>query len=208
MPIRRRTLLAAAASATALPAWADPAPAKPDPRMNERAIGKPDAPVQVFEYFSLTCTHCAAFAKEVFPKVRQNLVETGTLRYVFRDFPLDQVALKAAMVARALPPERYEPFVIALFDTQDRWAFARGVNSTDELAKMAVLAGMPRSNFDAVINDDSLKNAILAEQQQAAKQYGVDSTPSFIFNGAKAHDQKQSGELSYDAFAKIVTAAS
>ena len=81
--------------------------------------------------------------------MKKNLIDTGKVRYIFRDFPLDQVALTAAMVARALPPERYEPFILALFASQDRWAFARGVNSTEELAKMAALAGMPRDVFDA-----------------------------------------------------------
>ena len=98
----------------------------------------------VGEWFSLTCTHCAAFAQETFPQIKAELIDTGKVRWVFRDFPLDQVALTAAMVARALPPDRYEPFIRALFANQDRWAFAQGVNRTDELWKTAALAGMSR----------------------------------------------------------------
>ncbi len=111
------------------------------------------------------------------------------------------------MVARALPPERYEPFILSLFATQDRWAFARGVNSTEELAKMAALAGMPRATFDATIGDDNLRKAIVAEEDEGQSRYKIDSTPSFIVNGPKEKDGLHPGEMSYDAFAKVIQAA-
>jgi protein-disulfide isomerase len=197
----RRSLLAAA---SLLPTLAlRPAAAQgSDPRMADRVLGPADAKVTVQEFFSLTCTHCAAFMKETFPRVRAELIDTGKIRYVFRDFPLDQVALAAAMVARALPPERYEPFVSALLATQDRWAFARGVNPTEELAKMAALAGMPRATFDATIADDGLKTAILAAQEQGEKRYKVDSTPTFVMN-----DRASPGAIGFDAFRRAVEAA-
>lgn len=205
MPIHRRSLLAAVGATLALPALADIAAA--DPRLADRAAGAADAPVVVQEFFSLTCVHCAAFAREVFPKIETDLIKPGKLHYVFRDFPLDQVALHAAMIARTLPADRYEPFVMALFATQDRWAFAPGVNSTEELAKMAALAGMPRGLFDATLRDDGLQKSILAAQQAAQKRYGIDSTPTFLFNGPKAHDDKLTGELTYAVFAQHVGAA-
>lgn len=198
MPVTRRLLLAATA---ALPAFHARA-ADTDPRMAERAIGKPDAKVTVNEYFSLTCTHCAAFQKETFPQVKEKLIDTGRIRYIWRDYPLDQLALMAAMVARALPPERYEPFITALLSTQDRWAFARNINPTEELAKMAALAGMARPTFDSTIRDNELKQAILAEQDEGEKKYGVNSTPSFIING-----KLTAGAVTYDAFLKAVEAA-
>ena len=170
--------------------------------MAERAIGSADAKVTVQEYFSLTCTHCAAFQRETFPEVKEKLIDTGRIRYIWRDFPLDQVALMAAMVARALPPERYEPFITALLTSQDRWAFARGVNPTDELAKLAALAGLSRPTFDATIHDDKLKQDILGEQDEGEKKFGVSSTPTFVMNG-KANP----GAMAYDQFAKAVEAA-
>ncbi len=206
MRLLRRHVVGLAGLAMAVPlapALAD----TPDSRMAERAIGPATAPVTVIEYFSLTCTHCAAFAQETFPQVRTNLIDTGKIRYVFRDFPLDQVALTAAMVARALPPERYEPFILSLFASQDRWAFARGVNSTEELAKMAALAGMPRSTFDATLADDALKQAIVAEEDDAQKRYKIDSTPSFIVNGPKEKDGLHPGEMPYADFVRVVQAA-
>ncbi len=199
MPATRRLLIAALPSLLIAPALhAQPA----DPRMAERSMGQADARVVVTEWFSLTCTHCAAFQKETFPKVREKLINTGRVRYVWRDFPLDQVALTAAMVARALPPERYEPFITVLLGSQDRWAFARGVNSTEELAKFAALAGLSRAGFDAAIGDAGLKRAILADQEVGEKKFGVASTPSFVMNG-----KTTSGAVSFDDFAKAVDAA-
>jgi protein-disulfide isomerase len=170
-----------------------------DPRLTPRSIGKPDAKAQVNEWFSLTCTHCAAFAQETFPKVKTNLIDTGKVFYIFHDFPLDQVALTAAMVARALPSDRYEPFISALFATQDRWAFAQGVNSTDEIWKLAALAGMTRAVFDATVADNTLRDAVLARQKADATQWSIDSTPTFVING-----EKHAGEMNYDAFSKLI----
>ena len=167
MFLSRRTLLAATATLAAVPAFA----ADADPRMADRVLGKDDASVTMQEWFSLTCTHCAAWAKEVFPEVKAKLIDTGKLRYIYRDFPLDQVALTAAMVARALPPVRYEAFVANLLATQDRWAFARDVNSNEELFKRAALAGMPRATFDATVADAGLRTAILNEQQAGVDKY-------------------------------------
>jgi len=162
-------------------------------------IGKPDAKTQVIELFSLTCTHCAAFAQETFPQVKAKLIDTGKVHYIFHDFPLDQVALTAAMVARALPAERYEPFVSALLASQDRWAFAHGVNSTDELWKTAALAGMSRARFDATVADTALRDAILAQQKADATRWGIDSTPTFVING-----EKHAGEMDYATFSKLI----
>ncbi len=122
--------------------------------------------------------------------------------YEWHDFPLDTVALTAAVVARALPPDRYEPFIDVLLRTQDKWAFARGVNSTDELAKLAALAGMPRSTFDQAVADEAMKRAILAAQDAAATKYGINSTPTFRLN-----DKPLVGAVDYATFSKAVDAA-
>ena len=198
MLLSRRTLLAATATLATAPAFA----ADADPRMADRALGRDDAPVTMQEWFSLTCTHCAAWSKEVFPEVKAKLIDTGKLRYIYRDFPLDQVALTAAMVARALPASRYEAFVGNLLATQDRWAFARDVDSNAELFKRAALAGMPRATFDATVGDAALRTAILNEQQAGADKYKIDSTPTFIV-GEKSH----AGEQPYEAIARFVAAA-
>ena len=196
--LTRRTLIAATASLAAWPALAA------DDRMADRDLGRPDAPVTMQEWFSLTCTHCAAWSKEVFPEVKAKLIDTGKLRYVYRDFPLDQVALTAAMVARALPAIRYEAFVANLLATQDRWAFARGVNANEELFKRAALAGMPRATFDGTVADEALRTAILNEQQVGVDKYKVDSTPTFVVGEKSLHG----GEQPYATIASLVAAAS
>jgi len=193
--MRRRTLLSLVALTGLSPTLAHAA----DPRLGERALGKPDAKNQVIECFSLTCTHCAAFARETFPEVKAKLIDAGKVRYIFHDFPLDQVALTAAMVARALPAERYEPFISALFASQDRWAFAQGVNSTDELWKLAALAGMSRTTFDATVADTAFRDAILAQMKADAARWNIDSTPSFVING-----QMHAGEMGYETFSQLI----
>ncbi|MBB2170223.1 DsbA family protein [Gluconacetobacter aggeris] len=206
MPVTRRTLIATATPALlfgqALSVRA--ARAAADPRMAPRAAGNPAAKVHVEEWFSLTCTHCARFAAEVFPEIRSKLIDTGKVYYIFRDFPLDQIALAAAMIARTLPPERYEPFVLSLLASQDRWAFNREVNPQDELQKMAALAGMPADLFQRTLADDTLRQAIMDEENRAQAQYKIEGTPTFRFN-----DKEQVGqEMNYEDFAKKVASLS
>ncbi len=199
MPMNRRTLVVLAAGG-ALSALAPRQALAQAATQTERAVGSADAKVTVTEFFSLTCGHCAAFARTTLPQVKEKLVGTGKMRLVYWDYPLDQVALTAAMVARHLPAERYEPFILALLSTQDRWAFARGVNSTEEIWKMAALAGMNRAGFDKAIADTELRDWIIAQARTAQQQWKIDATPSFVVNG-----QKFSGELSFDSFSKLVT---
>ena len=200
MPLYRRTLVTAGVAGLCLPMLGLPLAAHAaEATESERSLGPADAKNTVDEWFSLTCTHCADFAQGTFPQIKSELIDTGKLRWVFRDFPLDQVALLAAMVARYLPPDRYEPFVMALFANQDRWAFAQGVNPQDELWKTAALAGMNKATFDKAVADDGLKTWILQQQADAQKKLGIDSTPSFVING-----QKYAGEMSFDAFRKLI----
>ncbi|MBR0679630.1 thioredoxin domain-containing protein [Roseomonas eburnea] len=189
----RRTLLAAAGAMTATPALAQTT----DPRLGERAMGRDDAPMTVIEFFSLTCSHCGSFHRDTWPQVKSQLVDTGRVRMVWRDFPLDQVALRAAAVARSFPAERYEPFLSALFSTQDRWAFARGVDHKAEIGKIAALAGMAPAAFEAAWADDDLARAILAQRQQAEREFNIQATPSFVFGRRLV-----SGAIAFDRFAR------
>lgn len=178
-----------------------------DPILGVRAIGSATAPVVVQEFFSLTCSHCAAFHRTTMPQVKKDLIETGKLRFVFQDFPLDQIALMAAAVARALPEASYEPFCSALLASQDRWAFARGVNTTEEIFKIAALAGMSRPAFDAAIGNEAMKTAILKAREEFTRVYDIQATPSFVFNGAGAKNLKESGARPFDDFARLVQQA-
>ncbi len=197
MLISRRFLL------SLVPAAMLPVVARADTNLTtaERSIGKPDAKVTVNEYFSLTCTHCAAFAQETMPEIKAKLIEPGTVRWVFHDYPLDQVALTAAMVARYLPVDRYEPFINALFASQNTWAFNRGADPTEQLWKVAGLAGMSRATFDKAVSDTDLRTWILSQQQADQKKWSIDSTPSFVID-----NQKYAGEMSFEAFRKLIPA--
>ncbi len=202
MMFSRRWLLTVVPSALTVGSLAlRPVPAGAEDRnlKAERYIGNPDAKVVVGEYFSLTCTHCAAFAQTTLPDIKTNLIDTGTVRWVFHDYPLDQVALTASMVARYLPVDRYESFIDALFASQTRWAFTRGTDTTEELWKFAGLAGMSRATFNKAIGDNDLRDWILAEQKSDSEKWQINSTPSFVVNG-----QTYAGEMSYDAFKKLI----
>ena len=194
----RRSLLSLVAAGAALgPALAH----AEDLTRTERSIGKSDAKVTVIECFSLTCSHCAAFAHEVLPQVKSELIDTGKIRYVLYDFPLNGLDFVAFQVSRYIAIDRYLPFVEALLATQDRWAFARGIDPKEELFKMAALAGMSRTTFDKAVADDALKNWIAAQQQVAVDKWKVDATPTFIVNGTV-----HSGEMSFDEFRKLISA--
>ena len=209
MQSTRRHLLAATAALLAAPAFASGASAADapaavadaDPRMAPRTEGSADAKITVEEWFSFTCPHCARFAADVYPEVKAQLIDSGKIKYIFCEYPRDQLDLMAAMLARALPPERYEPFMLSLLESQQRWAYDRSVDPKEELAKEAALAGMPRDLFDRTLADDKLKAAILARQAEAEKKYDINATPTFVING-KVH----SGEVNFDTFEKLVDA--
>jgi protein-disulfide isomerase len=196
----RRSLLALAAAGVAVPGLARAqGAATADPRMAERSTGRADAPVTVLEHFSLTCGHCAAFHRDTWPRVKAELVDTGRIRMVWRDFPLDQLALAAAAVARSLPAERYEPFVSTVFATQDRWAFNRNADPKEELFKLAALAGMDREAYERAITDAALQRAILEERVKAQQQFNINSTPTFVFGSRVVP-----GAIPFDRFAALV----
>ena len=199
MSATRRTFLAATSALLAAPmlARAD----APDPRMAPRADGPENAKNQADEWFSFTCPHCARFAADTYPDIKAKLIDTGKLHYTFREFTRNKLDMAAGLVARSLPPSRYEPFVFALFASQAQWAFNTQVDPMDELAKMAALAGMPRDTFNKVTNDDALRTAMLAVQTEAEQKYNIDSTPTFIINGKSV-----SGEMTYDRFAALLIA--
>jgi protein-disulfide isomerase len=197
----RRFLIAATAAALTVPTASRADLAAVDPRMALRDDGPEDAKVQIEEWFSFTCPHCAQFAGETYPEIKEKLIDTGKIHYVFREYPRDRLDLMAAMIARSLPASRYQPFVFALFASQKHWAYDRSVDPQEELTKMAALAGMSRDSFNLAISDETLKSEILAAQSAAEQKYSIDSTPTFIING-KPHP----GEMTYAQFAAIVGA--
>lgn len=196
MSITRRTLLISALPALSLFATGFPAHAEiPKDFKKPRTLGNPNAKVHVEEWFSLTCVHCGRFAHDVFPQIQEKYINTGKISYTFKDFPLDKVALKAAIVARSLPVNQYQPFVFALLNSLDHWAFNENIDPMQELEKYSILAGMSKERFQQITHDDEIQSLILEESNYAEKHYKIDSTPTFIFNGKKVI-----GELTLDKF--------
>jgi protein-disulfide isomerase len=166
----------------------------------DHVLGKADAPITIIEYASLTCPHCAAFERETLPKIKENWIDTGKAKLIYRDFPLDGWALRAAMVARCAPPERYFGFIEALFDSQNTWA--RAGNPEQALGRIAKLGGISEDKFQSCIKDEKLADAVSASRVVAEREYGVESTPTFFVNGTKLV-----GDQSYADFEKALTAA-
>lgn len=150
----------------------------------EMAMGPADAKVTVVEYMSLTCPHCAAFHRDVLPQLKTTYVDTGKIRLVFRDFPLDGVAYGAAIIARCMGEEnagRYHGFVDILFRQQERWA--RAPEPLGEVKRMAQVAGLSGEAFDACLKNDKIATGILQARQEAVDRYKINATPSFLVNG-------------------------
>jgi protein-disulfide isomerase len=162
------------------PIWQMVEKTPPGPMPGEPVLGRADAPLTIIEYASLTCPHCAAFDTQTLPKIRQDWIDTGKARLVFRDFPLDGVALHAAVLTHCVPAERYFGFVDALFREQRNWAAA-----SDPYAQIASLGGLTQAEADACFVDPKRSEAVAAVRATAEKEYGVDSTPTFFIGRMK-----------------------
>ena len=150
---------------------------------DDRILGKADAPITIVEYASITCPHCAHFATEVLPKLKEKWLDSGKARLVMRDYPLDEPALRAAMIARCAPPDKFYAFIDTLFGAQQKWVLAKDYQA--ELARLALLGGMNKTQFQACLADKSVEDKVLQSRLVATQQLSVSSTPTFFINGAK-----------------------
>ena len=194
--ITRRTLLKAGAAAMALaaatPAFAvDEAELLQPPALGDMALGAgPDAKVTIVEYASATCPHCAALHKDVWPKLKAEYVDTGKVRFIFREFPLNDAALAAFMIARAAPKESYFPLIGIYFDTLDSWA----QDPAKGLLNIAKQAGFSEQKFNDTLKDEKLAKGIIEIRDSGVKA-GVKGTPSFFINGKLLE-----GETTFESF--------
>jgi protein-disulfide isomerase len=150
---------------------------------DDRILGNPEAPITIVEYASLTCPHCAHFANDVLPELKKEWIDTGKAKLVLRDFPLDEPALRAAMIARCAPPERYYAFADTFFSAQEKWV--RSGDYREALARLAKLGGMGQAEFDTCIKNTELENKIVEGRLRATQELEVSSTPTFFVNGSK-----------------------
>lgn len=145
-----------------------------------RTLGQPDAPIKIVEYASLTCSHCAHFHNDVLPELKSKYIDTGKVFFEFREFPLNDPALRASLAARCLPKDKYEGFTSLLFKTQEHWA--GGLDYMSALKQNAKLAGMSEDTFQACQDDPVLKEKMAAAMQEAQDKWKISATPTFIIN--------------------------
>ena len=158
-------------------AVASVAAASPLPEM---AIGKSDAPVTIVEYSSLSCPHCATFHKEVLPELKSEYIDTGKVRYVEREFPLNDAAFGASVLARCVDPSRFFAFTDLLFSRQEQWAFKD--DAFEALKIYAKQAGLTDEDFNKCLADEELQKKIRDVRQRGVDE-GVHGTPTFFING-------------------------
>ncbi len=149
----------------------------------EKTLGEIGAPVTVVEYASLTCSHCGNFYQTTFEPFREKYIDTGKVRFVFRDFPLDQNALTTAALARCLPDDKYFEVVDTLFMNQAEWAFVE--HSGPPLFKLLEPFGMNEESAKACVEDKSLIEGIISRANDAYHTFGVRGTPTFFINGKR-----------------------
>lgn len=156
---------------------------KPGP-LPDLIMGKADAPVTVVEYASMTCGHCAAFHNKVLPALKEKYVDTGKVRIVMREFPLDNLAAIASMAARCAGEGKSLPLITAMFSKQEDWAFVRP-DPRPALFNIVKQAGFTQETYDKCITDQKMLDDIVAIRERAAEQFGVDATPAFFINGKR-----------------------
>ena len=171
-----------ASAAEASPSVTDPATLLAIAK-DDRVLGNPDAPIVIVEYASLTCPHCAHFTNDVLPEIKKKWIDAGKAKFILRDFPLDGEALRAAMIARCAPPDRFYAFIDTFFQDQAGWATAPDVQAA--LTRLAALGGMSKEAVDKCLKDTALENKILEGRLTASKQLDVNATPTFFINGVK-----------------------
>ncbi len=144
----------------------------------DRVLGDPDAPVTIFEYASFTCPHCASFHTDTLPELKSRFIDTGRAKLVFRQFPLNQVDLRAGLLLRCVAEEQYFNMAGVIFQQQRQWASAS--DPVAALGQIGRMAGLNQETIDACMADEAMANRIIGVAQTGQQQYGVNSTPTFV----------------------------
>ena len=146
-------------------------------------LGNADAPITIIEYASMTCGHCATFHNVTYPAMKTKYIDTGKVRYILREFPLDPLAAGAFMLARCSGNDKYYPIVEVLFQKQKEWVVQ---NPIPPLLALAKQAGFTEETFEACLKDQKVLEGIESVRTHGAEKLGVNSTLTFFING-KVH---------------------
>jgi protein-disulfide isomerase len=164
--------------------------------LDDIPMGSPTAPVTMIEYASMTCPHCAAFAVTTFPKLKEKYIDTGKVKYIMREYPLDGLAAAAFMLARCGGPDKYYPLIETLFAQQQKWAVKEPIPPLLAIAKQA---GFTQQSFEACINDKDLLAKVQQMRNRGKEKFKVEATPTFYING-----ERYSGALGIEDIDKVV----
>jgi protein-disulfide isomerase len=188
--------LVSAANAESAPATAEAA------KVPDMVLGKADAPLTVVEYASFTCPHCRNFHDTVFEQFKKNYIDSGKVKFVYREVYFDKFGLWAAMVARCGGEMKYFGISDMIYSTQKDW-IGDGQEQTisDNLRKIGLKAGIAQDALDACMKDGDMAKAMVAAYQTNAQADGVEGTPTFLIAG-----EKHSGEMTYEEFAALLDA--
>jgi len=158
----------------------------------DHVLGDPKAPITVIEYASLTCSHCAHFHTQILPEIKKKWIDTGKVKLVYRDFPLDQVAAKAAQIAECAGNDRYFGVIDLIFRGQQQWAASQ--DPIAELGKPLRIAGLGDAEIKACLANDAKANEVVADFR-GGEAIGVNSTPSLFINGTLYKGARSVDEL-------------
>jgi len=164
-----------------------------DPK-NDNIIGDFNAPITVVEYASMTCPHCANFHQLTYPELKKKYIDTGKVRLVFREFPLDRIAFAAAALARCAGEKKFFPFVDMLFRTQDKWAKGPG-SPAPRLFSMAKQAGFDEKSFNECMRNKDVSDRIEKVMSTGREKHQVSSTPTLFVNGKKVEGGNSLADL-------------
>ena len=153
------------------------------PKPYDIGMGDPNAPIKMIEYASTGCPHCAAMALQTIPKLKEAYIDTGKVYYVLRDFPLDNVALGASMIARCLPADKFYAFMDVLFANQAMWHSPTVADPREALIELSRRAGLSREQVDACLKDQKKLDEINESLTHASDVLKVQGTPTSFING-------------------------
>ena len=176
---------------------AEPAEA---PQVFEMVLGSPDAPVEVIEYASFTCPHCATFHRNTMPQIKANYIDTGLVRFVYREVYFDRFGLWAGMVARCAGPDRYFGIVDLIYERQATWTQGAPGAVAENLRQIGRVAGLSTEQLDACLTDAAMAEALIANYEANMEVHDIPGTPHFVIDG------EMHSNMSYADFAAILDA--
>ena len=165
--------------------------------LSDRVLGKANAEVTIIEYASMTCPHCADFHNGPLQSIKKEYIDKGKVKFIYRDYPLDRLALAAAMMARCAPKERYYAIVNIIYKTQSNWRSKPNPNQA--LSRLGLLAGITKNTYEACISNRRIFDGIMKARSHGEKKFDLKSTPTIIIN-----NKKVSGSLTIKNLREII----